>query len=208
MRKTYVSYLVSILALVTTYTRYRNALLLDNGTVEIASFRVPLGFLVGGGGGRPSVDSPGGAATLSRPSSWRWVERRVLLLEASSPGVTHVPNCRKVSPLFSNMDEDPLVLSPGSDTIYWAVNRVAGDCFVFVGGAVDLQHDLGDILCGCLQTSVAAWSVGGHRGSVPGIRAKSRWIDGGIIKLYDGLQHFYLLFKGVVLELNDSRLAL
>ena len=50
MRKAYVSYLVSILALVTTYTRYRNALLLDNGTVEIASFRVPLGFLVGGEG--------------------------------------------------------------------------------------------------------------------------------------------------------------
>ena len=40
------------------------------------------------------------------------------------------------------MDENCLVLSPGNDTIYWAVKRVAVDGFIFVGGTVDLWHDL------------------------------------------------------------------
>ena len=100
------------------------------------------------------------------------------------------------------------MLSPSSDTIYQAVKRVAVDGFIFVGGTVDLWHDLGDIVCGYFRTSVVAWLVDGHRGFVPGIDAKRRRINGGIIKLHDGLQHFHLSFKGVVLGPTDSRLAL
>ena len=55
----------------------------------------------GGRGVRPSADPPGGAATLSQPGSWRWMEGRVLLLEASSPkGSLAYQTVEKCCPFF------------------------------------------------------------------------------------------------------------
>ena len=49
------------------------------------------------------------------------------------------------APLFQDVEQAPLVRSPGSDTIHWAVKGVAVDILVFVGYVVNLRYNFRDV---------------------------------------------------------------